>query len=285
MKNKIYLNIKILFVAVAVIIASITYVIFFQVGEAESFDNDGISRAVIIDQLYEDIPNDSFHDEAKKYLETAGYEVDIFTTKDVTVDFYKKLPQMNYKYIVIRTHGTDDKADNDVVLFTGEKYSEDHYISEQLFGQVKKATPLLEIAYSPSGSLSDWVIVNDTYRYQKNSVATQETAEHEYFAISPKLVKDLMNGKFDDTTFVLGGCKTLANPSFAASLINRGASTVVGWDNTVANIDNDRAILLFLKYNLIEQYDMVKTLDMIHTNVNPIYMPYPANFLHFDRFS
>jgi len=217
------------------------------------------------------------------YLETAGYEVDIFTTKDITVDFYKKLPQMNYQYIVIRTHGTEDKANNDVVLFTGEKYNEEQYISEQLFGQVKKATPLLEIAYSSSGDLTDWVIVNDTYKYQKTSISTQETAENEYFAISPQLVKDSMNGKFDDTTFVLGGCKTMTNPSFAASLINRGASTVVGWDDTVANIDNDRAILLFLKYHLIEQYDMATILDMIYTNVNPIYMPYPAHFIHYDK--
>ncbi len=283
MKNKIYSNIKFLLAAVSVIVGLVSYVIFIQVGEAESFENDGILKAAIIDQLYDDIPNEIFHDEAKIYLETAGYEVDIFTTKDITVDFYKKLPQMNYQYIVIRTHGTDDKADNDVVLFTGEKYNEEQYISEQLFGQVKKATPLLEIAYSPSEELSDWVIVNDTYKYQKTSISTQETAENEYFAISPKLVKDSMNGKFDDTTFVLGGCKTLANPSFAVSLINRGASTVVGWDNTVDNFNNDRAILLFLKYHLIEKYDMATILDMIYTNVNPIYMPYPANFVHYDK--
>ena len=280
MKNKIYSNIKILFVAVAVIIASITYVIVFQVGEAESFENDGITRAVIIDQLDEDLPNEIFQEDAKKYLETAGYVVDVFTTKDITVDFYKKLPQMNYKLIVIRSHGTNDKFDNDVVLFTGERYSEDNYISEQLFGQVKKATPLLEIAYSSSDSSSEWIVVNDTYRYQKTLVAKQETAENEFFAITPKLVKDLMNGKFNDTIFILGGCNTLSNPSLADSLIERGASTVLGWDAAVGNTDNDKAMLLFLSAHLDQKLTIDQIVDEINEKMIYEKMAYPANFLY-----
>jgi len=72
--------------------------------EYEIMDYDGSKRAVILDQLYNDYPNDEFHEKATEYLSKAGFEVDIITTDELTVDFYKKLPSMNYEYIVIRGH-------------------------------------------------------------------------------------------------------------------------------------------------------------------------------------
>lgn len=241
--------------------------------------SDAPLKAVIIDQLSDEFPNKVFHQQATKYFEEAGYQVDVVTTKDVTVDFYKTLPEKNYKIVIVRTHGADSDKNDNVVLFTGEKYQEDKYIQEQLFGQVTKAAPLLEIAYKPTDeSESNWVIVNDTYSYLKSSIQQEEKAENAFFAISPKLVSDSMKGKFDGTIFVLGGCNTLANPSLSNSLIKRGASTVIGWDDTVGNADNDRAILYFLDSFLVQGFDIDESVEDVKNSFYPGLMAFPANF-------
>ena len=267
-------------ISVAFSIGIVSFVIFQQ-GVAEVSSYDGPPKAVIIDQLYDDMPNESFHQMATSYLVEAGYQVDIVTTKDVTVDFYKNLPKMNYKYVVIRTHGAENA--DDVVLFTGEKYSEEQYIQEQLFGQVKKATPLLELAYKvdDADGSSDWVIVNETTRYLSILAKPVDQTRNEYFAISPKLVKDAMNGRFDDTVFVLGGCNTMSNPSLAKSLIDRGSSMVLGWDDAVGNADNDRFMLFFLENILVRNADIDEVLNNLPPYLKPEKMSYPANFEHY----
>jgi len=81
-------------------------VIYFTDGNLydENFSSNDIDKAAIIDQLHKDIPNLHFQNKTQTLLEDAGYQVDLFTTEDITVDFYKKLPTMNYKFIVFRTH-------------------------------------------------------------------------------------------------------------------------------------------------------------------------------------
>jgi hypothetical protein len=276
-----YFSQKILFLLIAAAVGA-GVIVFLSQGSAQSTTYDGPPRAVIIDQLYDEMPNKSFHAEATKYLNKAGYEVDIVTTKDVTVDFYKNLPKMHYKYVIVRTHGAQNSQD--VVLFTGEKYTEDRYISEQLLGQVKRAAPLLEVAYMINADgKSKWEKVNDTYSYITTTANPVKEAKDEYFAISADLVNHAMNGRFDDTIFLLGGCNTLANPSLAKSLTDRGASLVVGWDNTVSNSDNDLAILSFLKGTLQEDMDIKQTLEQLPQNKNPGLMAYPANFTYYPQ--
>lgn len=267
---------------IAVIALGLGFSVYFFEGEAQLETYDGPPRAVIIDQLYDDFPNDPFHTKATEYLETAGYTVDIVTTKDVTVDFYKNLPKMNYKYVVIRTHGAENTEN--VVLFTGERYTEDKYVQEQLFGQVQKAAPLLERAYHIAGDRSsDWIIVNDTFRYLVSSAKPVDNAKNEFFAISPKLVSHAMNGKFDDTIFLLGGCNTMSNPSLAKSLTDRGASMVIGWDDTVGSSDNDNVMLFFLKNTLVDNVELDTVFDDISNYYNSEYMAYPANLVYYPK--
>ena len=281
MKEKITKSRILVFVSIVAVTFAVS-ILLIQNGEAENLAYDGPPKAVIIDQLYDEIPNEFFHQKATEYLETAGYEVDIFTTKDVTVDFYKNLPTMNYKLVVIRTHGTETNSGDDVVLFTGERYTDDKYITEQLLGQVKKATPLLEIMYRASdNSSSEWVIVNDTYRYLKSPADQSERAQNEFFAISPKLVES-MNGKFQDTIFILGGCDTMSNPSMSNALIEKGSSGVFGWDDTVGSTDNDNFILFFLRFHLVEGYAIDETMEKIQKYQENLIMPYPANFIGYD---
>lgn len=268
-------------ISVIVVVAAIGASIFLlQEGDAQYNTYTGPPKALIIDQLYDDMPNKYFHEKATEYLEMGGYETDIVTTKDITVDFYKELPKMNYKYIVIRTHGAE--TIEDVVLFTGERYNEENYISEQLFGQVKKAAPLLEVAYQviDDGGSSQWIIINETHKYLKTPAKRTATAKNEFFAISPLLVSQAMKGKFDDTVFLLGGCNTLSNPSLAKALIGRGASVVVGWDNTVGNYDNDRVLLETLRNTFEKNMEVNEAVNSIRLQYDN--MAYPANFTVFN---
>jgi len=263
MKARIFYDVKVLALLSAVVIASFLFV-FLHGGEAENSVYEGPPKAVIIDQLYDDLPNDNFHQVATEYLESAGYQVDIITTKQITVDFYKQLPEMNYKFVVARTHGVADATNEDaVLLFTGEKYKTDSYVQEQLFGQLKKGVPLYSVIFSPSEhEPSDWNIVNDTYVTLTTPVIIEEKENDEYFLITPKLVDELMTGKFSETIFILGGCSTLANPSLADSLIARGASKVVGWDDTISSASNDRIMLKVLELALVNNLNIEDAVNL-----------------------
>lgn len=264
------------------IFLGIGFSIYFFQGDFELQTYSGPPKAVIIDQLYDELPNDDFHTKTTEYLEKAGFQVDIITTKDVTIDFYKNLPKMNYKYVIVRTHGAENS--NDVVLFTGERYSEDKYIQEQLFGQVKKATPLLEISYKIDiDNSSKWIVVNETDRYMIIPANPVDDTRNDFFAISSELVEHGMNGKFDDTVFILGGCNTLSNPSLAKSLIDRGASVVLGWDNAVSNVDNDRAILFVLSGIFENNLELNHVLKNMPDFFQPKFMAYPSNFTSYSN--
>ena len=200
MKKKFFLNAKIIvpiFVLIFAIYAVNASLQNEGIATQELENQDKILRAVIIDQLSEEIPNENFQKKAINILEDAGYKVDLVEGKNVTVDFYKNLPSMNYKYIVLRSHAVANQhSDAPVVIFTGEPYSTDQYITEQLFGHIKRAAPLGVRDFSAQVPEGGWITVNDTYSYYEQPVKYQTYAENEFFAISPKLVDELMIGEF-----------------------------------------------------------------------------------------
>jgi len=282
MKEKIPKS-KILALASIVAVTFVVSMLLIQNGDAEIVAYDGPPKAAIIDQLYDEMPNEYFQREATNYLEAAGYEVDIFTTKDVTLGLYKTLPEKNYKIVVVRTHGVTDSENGKSLLFLGERYSEDKYITEQLLGNVEKATPFLELAFAQNDESSEWVIVNDTYRYMKTPAKVTATNSGEYFVIGPKFVNDVMSGEFSDTVFLLGGCKTLFNSSMAESLIERGASSVLGWDETVGNRDNDAILLYVLEKLLVDNVEPKEIPEMVSEKITFEKMPYPAHFIEYSK--
>ena len=278
---KKFFNLKIIAaLALIGITGSITSVFLFNAAEGNNTSTDSIPKAAIIDQLYDDSPNQSFHQRASELLEKAGYKVDIFTTKDITVDFYKNLPSHNYKFVIVRSHGVADKNDqNSVTLFTGERYTTDKYISEQLLGQVKKGAPLgLEI-FQFNETDSQWTVVNDTYRTITVPATSIVTSEDEYFLITPTFIDSNVKGKFSNTIFLLGGCSTMKTDSMAKSLINRGASSVIGWDNKVGAADNDTVMLRLLDNIFSQEMELEDAVDSSMKEAHLQKMPYPARLI------
>ena len=275
-KNFFGLKIIASIVLIAITVSIIT-VFLYNTAEANNIPSKTIPKAVIIDQLYDDMPNQWLHVQASKLFETAGYEVDIFTTKDITIDFYKKLPSMNYDFVLVRSHGAAEENDQETVtLFTGEKYQIDKYTSEQLLGQVKRGTPLAEVIFRTNGTDSPWIIVNDTYRTLTVSANSITKSEKEYFLITPTFVDWGMEGKFSKTIFVLGGCSTMHTNTMAQSLIKKGASAVVGWDDKVDSADNDFMIITILERFLANKMEIKDAVDSAMNDLPIGHMPFPA---------
>jgi len=203
-----------------------------------------IKKAVIIDQLYLDFPNESFQENATKILIQADYEVDLVTTEDITVDFYKQLPSMNYDFIVLRSHSLAIYGDEPSSwIFTGEKYDKGRYTQEQLFGMLSPGVP---------------------FRQGQISQMTQGEAEGErFFMIGSKMVDEMMEGQFSGTHIILGGCDTMSHDYLASSFVNRGASSVVGWNGLVELRDNDTVMLSLLDDIFNENLEMADAVEKV----------------------
>ncbi len=278
---------KIVIIAAAV---AFSFLITFSLQENfpqdQSFSDDGILRAAIIDQLHDDIPSQYFQDKATELLETAGYEVELFTTKQLTVDFYKTLPSMNYDFIVFRTHaiGNDVESGKEPVsLFTGEKYRDDKYISEQLTGLIGKGAPYMSSIVDVSADLSGLNDSNNTSLEIDMTESFEQLVDdsNPYFLIGSKYVDDIMEGRFQNSVLVLGGCSTLSNPSLAESLISKGASAVIGWDALVGSVQNDQVMLGLLEDVLINDMDIKDAVESAEKNDSK-YSKFNPNLLYYN---
>jgi len=286
--KKLGISYKIIILAVALIVifSSIGTLAFQEnIIQNESYNYDGIPKAVIIDQLHNDIPGISFQTKANETLTNAGYEVDVFTTDELPVDFYKKLPSMNYEFIVIRSHaigsdGPDIDGDDPVAIFTGEKYRDDKYIQEQLSGQILKGAPFQASAVDVSVDLSQWNQSEGAFEISTPWEIIDDSDP--YFLIGSKFVDEQMEGKFPNSVVVLAGCSTLSNPSLAKSFIKRGASSVIGWDNLIENFNNDKTNLLFLDNLLIKN---MQTEEAVQSAMNQsgYSTKYSANLSYYEE--
>ena len=234
---KNYLRPIAILVTFGIMVSTIFIVSFSLYDNNDSNDQAVILKAAIIDQLYDDIPNENYHHKVTRFLEIAGYSVDLYTTKDITVDFYKKLPSMDYQYIVIRSHSLENlPAFDSGALFTGEKYSHDRHSVDQLSGHVWKGVPY------PNRHVQQ--------------VGWENLEDETYFLIGSKFIDEKMRSQFPDSVIILGGCDTISNKLVTKSLLNRGASTVVGWNGLVNSDQNDTVILSFLEKVLIDKVEV-----------------------------
>ena len=202
-------------------------------------------KAAIIDQLHNDIPNENYQKMLTEYLETAGYEVDLYTTDAITVNFYKRLPAMNYEFIVIRSHALGPGVIEDsATLFTGEKYSEDKHLQEQLSGLVGIGIP-----FRPS--------------HVEQMGGSEFFLDQSYFVLGSQLIDEKMIGSFPGSTIILGGCDTQEESFLANSLLGRGASEIVGWNGLITADDNDEIILELLEEVLVNDVAMDEAVELV----------------------
>lgn len=183
--------------------------------------------AAIVDQVALDFPNPQFTEQALSYLTAAGYDVDVYEGEDITVEFYRTLPTRGYDLILFRTHSTNDflgeeLPDKPVYLYTGQRHDRYRYTYLQLTRQIMAGRVL----------------------YDENAPAL--------FIIGPGFVRETMEGRFDDTVLIIGGCDSLSTTQLADAFLERGASAVVGWNGLVDLTHNDQALLHLLRLLTVE---------------------------------
>ncbi len=183
--------------------------------------------AAIVDQVALTAPNPAFTEQALSHLTGAGYNVDVYEGADITVEFFRTLPQRGYNLVVFRTHSTNDFVDevlpgDPVYLYTGEEHSRYTYTYLQL-----------------------------TRRIMAGRVLYEEDAP-QLFIVGPEFVRQSMKGQFDDTLLVIGGCDSLSTTELADAFLERGASGIVGWNGLVDLNHNDRALLHLLRMLTVE---------------------------------
>ncbi len=187
----------------------------------------GQRRAVIIDQLNDTAPNPAFAAEAQRTLRPAGYAVDYVSGSAVDVDLFRHLPDHRYDLVIVRAHSGRLQVEgqtlatehpeftDDAALFTSEPWSSSKYLDEQ--------------------------------RDHRLSIARYDVrADPSFFGITPKFIRDSMQGRLGGATIVLMGCDGLRGGALATALRERGAGDVIGWDELVTAARTDDATLRLL---------------------------------------
>jgi hypothetical protein len=206
-------------------------------------------KAAIIDQTGYSFPSPEFIAQAEGYLEQAGYDVTYHSPEELTVSFYRTLPDMGYDFILFETHSTsevlvrdgDDDESNFApgpFLFTTELYAEQRYLTLQLSDQVRAS----ELFFEGSPQL---------------------------FAIGPEFVRRSMRGLFSDTVMVIGGCQSVAEPDLAQAFLDKGASVVIGWDEMVNLSHNNRGVLRLLEAMLVDRLSPEEAVEQAMAEVGP----------------
>lgn len=191
---------------------------------ATQVSTDG-NRAAIVDQLYLRQPNPDFIAKATQLLESYGFSVDVWQGAQITVDFYRKLPSLGYKFILLRVHSGllvslekgQERTLDTTYLFTAENYTTTRYVTDQLTDKVSNAM------------------------MEDNSPLV--------FAVNSEFIKNA-KGKFDRTVVLAMGCESYEYDDLPKAFIGKGASMYVGWTDVVT-LDHVDSVTLDLLHNLV----------------------------------
>ena len=207
---------------------------------------DGAKTAAIIDQLSLTQPNPDFVASARSLLADAQYLVDYFPGEQVTVDFYRGLPQRHYDLIIFRVHaGITTERDISsgeleeteyVSLFTGEPYNQDKYSDEQV-NRLGRA-----VYYEGADPL---------------------------FGIGPRFIEESMQGTFDDAIIVMMGCDGLRSQRTAQAFLDKGASDFVSWSKPVSAPHTDAATERLLELLVSEGLEPAAAVSQTASELGP----------------
>jgi hypothetical protein len=206
--------------------------------------SSGPKRAAIVDQTAINHPNPELTRALAADLTAAGFTVDTYTGKEVTIALYRSLASKGYRLIVCRTHSTNDILDTKlsgqpVYLFTSELYEKYRYVPEQMTAQIGMA----KVAY--------------------------EEESPPYFAIGPEFVQRSMPGQFDRTLLIIGGCKSLDTLALAQAFIAKGVAAVVGWNDWVDLSHNDQAMQKLVHALAVENLPLGQAVQETMAQVGP----------------
>ena len=185
-------------------------------------------RAAIVDHLSTSYPNEAFVKESSAILKEAGYHVDYYKGEEVTVEFYRNLPTLEYDLIVFRVHSAYIHKYLSLAMFTSEPYSKERYVQEQMRNRVARGF-----------------------------IEPYHSGDPDYLVITDKFVRYSMNGSFKDTLIIMMGC-TGIKKCIASAFLQKGAKAYIGWNGLVSAEHTDKTTIQLLKQLLLERQTIAK---------------------------
>ena len=230
----------------AYVVASLLIIIIVMVAFVYfSPRQSGPPKAAIVDQLSSSQldplsrhPNSTFVNRTRELLYTRFSEVDYYSD-NATVDEYRFLT--SYRFIVWRAHSALNLVSNYTAISTSENYTSGSYDQ-----------------YFENGQLTLCSITGDP---------------NFYVAITPSFVREVMNGRFEDTVIVFMSCNGLKQgyEKTAESFAEKGAKVFISWDGWVDMSDNDNAISLLLEYLIGESDSIAQAVGKIPSYSSLLY--------------
>jgi len=220
------------------VVVVVAYAVYMYLPQYQTNPPPSGLRAAIVDHLSLTFPNETFVETANKTMTEAGYTVDYYSGENVTVDFYRGLPALNYQIVIFRVHSALSQENKPpLALFTSESYSQSCHVYDQLNDR------LIGVVYRVEGQ------------------------DQQYFGIPPVFVKSSMNGRFPNSTIIVMGCNGLTYKDMAEAFIEKGASVYVGFRNPVSASHTDQTTARLLQHYVGEGLTlkdaMIKTYDEV----------------------
>jgi len=169
-----------------------------------------VTHVVYIDTLH--AGNLGFHGETLEIFSREGYSFDTVLGEAVTVEYLRRLPA-GYDIVILRVHSTIN--DEMVWFFTGEEYSQDKYVLEQLADEVHPARPSL--------------------------------GSERLFAVGADFVNHFMKDRFRGSIILVMGCDGMKGTDLAQAFIDNGARMYVSWDGPVTLEHTDLAFSCIIR--------------------------------------
>ncbi len=197
-----------------------------------------VGGVTIVDSFYSTTP--SFTDEAVGYVRSQGLKVSVYKDKNITVDFYKKLPKYSNSILVLRLHsGTRNATGTPTYLFTTQLYNPTDYLWEQMGGVI-----------------------------MAGKTSPNDPDEKPVFTVGPQFIT-MLEGQFNDTIVILSSCYGLTTADLATEFINKGVKAFISWDDKVSLFHTDRASTLLLKLLIENKMTVSEAVATVMNNIGP----------------
>ena len=225
--------------ALALILA-VAFVVYIIIPPQAPISEQQSPKAVIVDEVSVQFANPQFIETAQSIMNAEDLGVDNYGAQSVTVNFYVTLPTYGYKLILLRVHGGVDQQTegHPVGLYTSEPYSELSYPQEQLSGLVATGR-----SYNRS--------------------------EQAVFAVTPKFIAERSADDYHGALVIIMGCYGLFSVDLPKAFVDRGASTVIGWNGLVGSEHTDKATLYLLRELLTQKRSISESIRATIDEVGP----------------
>ncbi len=209
-------------------------------------------RALIVDQLGDTNPGATFRRDTEELLRERGYHVDYVPPANVSIGTYRRLAELDYDLIILRSHSIVSGSGADSAQRADGGIGTNQIVDDSAFVEG------LNEALAVNG------LVKTTYIGQ--------TTPFRYWAITPSFITSQV-GRFDGTTIILMGCGGLSSKGLARAFRDRGASQFIGWDGYIAARDADYITGSLLRHLVHRPRNAHRAVEdtMRETGPDPIY--------------